>query len=151
MAFQTIFSKLKSLFLLLVYPYSNYLFILCYFFSICILIVVLFFSNRYSFLKFILLLCLAGYIMAFTKVLIIYQIYHTWIHPSPLLSFTSPSILVTVSTDIMSAFTYMCIHYLHYNHPPIPLPTTSPSHQCQLPPSRVEHVPPSCSQILWKK
>jgi hypothetical protein len=59
-----------------------------------------------------------GYIVAFTKVLTMYQTYYIWIHTLPLLSFiTLPQILGTVSTGIIFAFTYICIHYLHNIHP----------------------------------
>jgi hypothetical protein len=57
--------------------------------------------------------CCAGleYIVAFTKVLTMYHIYHTWIHHlhcSPL----SAPIPGIVSMGIIFAFTYMCTHYL---------------------------------------
>jgi hypothetical protein len=58
-----------------------------------------------------------GYIVAFTKVLTMYQIYHTWIHPfysSPL----SPPIPGIVSTGINFAFMDMCTHILHHIDPP---------------------------------
>jgi hypothetical protein len=68
------------------------------------------------------LLC-SGYIVAFTKVLSIYQIYSAWIHRlhhSPLSSLSSiPGI---VSTSFIFPFILMCTQYLHYIHsfPPHP-------------------------------
>jgi hypothetical protein len=59
------------------------------------------------------------YVVALIKVLTIYQIYHTCIHPlhhSPL----STPIPGTVSTDIIFVSTYMCTQYLHHIHPPTP-------------------------------
>jgi hypothetical protein len=67
-----------------------------------------------------------GYIVAFTEVLKMYQIYNTWIHllyHSPFLSFP---IHGTVSTDNIFAFTHMCKQYLHHIHPPTPFPATFP-------------------------
>jgi hypothetical protein len=69
-----------------------------------------------------LLLC-CGYIVASTKVLIICQIYHTWIYPlhhSPL-SLPTP-ILGIVSTGLIFPFTYIYTQYLHQIHPPTPFP-----------------------------
>jgi hypothetical protein len=69
------------------------------------------------FFNLIFLLC-RGHIVAFTKVLKIYQIYHTWIHPShhsPLSP--SPTIPGVLSTDIIFLFTYMYTQYLHYIYP----------------------------------
>jgi hypothetical protein len=65
--------------------------------------------------------CCAGWlhIVAFTNVLAIYQIYHVWthlLHHSPL--FLPPSISVIASTGIIFSFTYLCMQYLHYIHPP---------------------------------
>jgi hypothetical protein len=45
--------------------------------------------------------------------------------PPPLLSFIFPKFL-EISTDIIFAFIYMCIHYLCHIHPPTTFPTTSP-------------------------
>jgi hypothetical protein len=59
-----------------------------------------------------LLLFWVGYIVAFTEVLIMYQIYHT-LQCSPL----SPHTTGIVSTGINFAFTYMCTHCLLCNHP----------------------------------
>jgi hypothetical protein len=67
-----------------------------------------------------------AYIVAFTMVLIMYKIYYNWIHSSSALLHTPPLIPGTVSTGIIFAFTYMCMHYLHHIHPPIPFPATSP-------------------------
>jgi hypothetical protein len=58
------------------------------------------------------------YIEAFTQVLAMYQIYHTWIytlHCFPLSS--APPFPGTVSTGIIFTFTYMCTQYLHHIHP----------------------------------
>jgi hypothetical protein len=82
--------------------------------------------------------CCAGwrYTVVFIKVLTMYQIYHTWIHSLPYsLSSSIPSPW-TVSSGIIFAFAYMCIHYLHHIHPPTPFPSLPPppSQQCQHPP-----------------
>jgi hypothetical protein len=80
-----------------------------------------------------------GYIVAFTTVPTIYQIYHHWIHPlhhSPLSS--PPPIPAVVSTGLIFPFTYMHTQYLHYIHPPtpflhllcFPLVSTSPDRTC---------------------
>jgi hypothetical protein len=64
-----------------------------------------------------------GYIVAFTKVLKIYQIYHIWIHPlhySPLPS--PPAIPGIVQTGIIFPFIYMCTQYLKHIQPPTPFP-----------------------------
>jgi hypothetical protein len=86
--------------------------------------------------QFILFYCCAGegYIVAFIRVLIIYQIFHTWIHSlqhSPL--FPSPPIWEIVSAGIFFLFTFMCAQYLHHAHPPTSFPTSSPSHWYQPP------------------
>jgi hypothetical protein len=63
--------------------------------------------------------------VAFTKVLLIYQIYYTWIHPlhhSPLSP--PPPIPGTVSTGLIFPYTHMCTQYLHHIHPL----TLSPPH-----------------------
>jgi hypothetical protein len=64
--------------------------------------------------------------VAFTKVLSMYQVYHTWIHPLHHCLLSLPThIPGMVSIGIMFAFTYMCTQYLHHIHPPIPLFTSS--------------------------
>jgi hypothetical protein len=82
------------------------------------------------FIFFLFLLLCHGYIVAFTKVLTLYQIYHTLIHPlhhSPLTS--TPLIPEIASTGLTFPFTYMCTQYfLCYIHPP-----TSFSHMLPLP------------------
>jgi hypothetical protein len=91
-----------------------------------------------------------GYIMPLIKVLIIYQIYHTWIHPlhhSPL----SP-ILGTVPTGIIFPFTNRLTQYLHYIHPPMPFPHLLPPPL--VPPSSPRQdlfCPPSLRFFLKKK
>jgi hypothetical protein len=62
-----------------------------------------------------------GYIVAFTKVLAIYQIYPTWIHPlhhSP----SFPSFLELFQQMSFFPFTYMCTQYLLHIYPPSPFP-----------------------------
>jgi hypothetical protein len=106
------------------------------------------FSVWKAFLSFNFLYCYAGwgYIVAFTKVLAMNQLYYTWIHPlhhSPL----SPHPLIpeTVSTGIIFAFTCMCTHFfalysLSYLLSMSPLPT----HWCQ------PHLPTrTCSTLLF--
>jgi hypothetical protein len=46
--------------------------------------------------------------------------------PSTALFHPPTQIPGTVSADIIFAFAYMCIHYLHCIHPPIPFTATSP-------------------------
>lgn len=72
------------------------------------------------------------YIITFTKLLTICQIVILEFF-SPLLSSISPSLILgTVSSVIIFAFTYMCMHYLHHIHI-LPLsPLASPSHWCQI-------------------
>jgi hypothetical protein len=68
---------------------------------------------------FSLLLCWVVYIVVFTQVLTMYQIYHTWIYLLyHSLLFPPPLIPGTVSTGIIFPFTYMCTHFLHCIHPP---------------------------------
>jgi hypothetical protein len=65
--------------------------------------------------------------VAFTKVLTMYQIYHTLIHPvhcSPLS--LPPWIPETVSAGISFAFTYTCTHYLQCIPFLLLLPAASP-------------------------
>jgi hypothetical protein len=73
--------------------------------------------------------------VAFTKVLTMYQLYHTGIHPFCHLPLSSlPLIHETVSTGIVFALTCRCTHVfapypLSYPLSPSPLP----SHWCQPP------------------
>jgi hypothetical protein len=53
-----------------------------------------------------------GYTVAFTKVLIMYQIYHTWIHPLHHSFNPLPLFLEQFQQVIIFAFAYMCIYYL---------------------------------------
>jgi hypothetical protein len=81
----------------------------------------------YLYLYFLFYYCCAGweYIVAFTKVLIMYQIYLD--SPPPWLSFIPPP-------DSWNCFNryHFCVYihlhtlFLHHVHPPIPFPTTSP-------------------------
>jgi hypothetical protein len=93
-----------------------------------------FFPDFYLFI-----FCCAGYIVAFTKVLTIYQIYHTWIHPL----YHSPGV---VSTDIIFLFAYMCTQYLQYIHSPLPFAYLLPSPTGTNPPTRETHL---CSPIFF--
>jgi hypothetical protein len=54
-----------------------------------------------------------GYILAFTKVLTVYQICHTWIHPLYCSLSSSVPWFLEVWTGVIFAFTYMCMYYLH--------------------------------------
>jgi hypothetical protein len=87
-------------------------------FSVCLLL-----AYRKATYFFFFFYCCAGwgYTVAFSNVLIMYQIYHTWIYPSTALFHPPPLIPGIVSTGIIFAFTYMCIHYLHCIYPPIPI------------------------------
>jgi hypothetical protein len=96
---------------------------------------------RSLYLIYFLLLCWVGYIVAFRKTLIMYQMFCSWIHPlhhSPPSS--SSPIPRTVSTSITFPFTYMCTQYLHHIHPPSPFPHLLPlSHWYK----------PSRQDLLW--
>jgi hypothetical protein len=89
-----------------------------------------------------------GYIVAFTKVLTIYQIYHTWIHPFHL----SPPIPRVVSTDTIFSFTHMCTQYVHHIHPPSPFPHLFPLPLVSLPAPPQDLFHPLLLQFcIWKK
>jgi hypothetical protein len=86
-----------------------------------------------------------GYIVAFTKVLTIYQIYCTWVHPLHHSPSPSPSLIPRiVSTDNIFLSTYMCTQYLYHIH----FRHHFPPHQYQ---PQAGLVLPSCSPILYKK
>jgi hypothetical protein len=85
-------------------------------------------------------------IAAFSKVLTLYQIYHTWIYRPPTFSFILPSLYSWNSFNRSHfPFTYMCAQYLHHIHLSMPFP-----HLLPLPtgakslPSQAEPVLPSC-------
>jgi hypothetical protein len=63
------------------------------------------------------------YIVIFTQVLTMYQIFHVLIH-NLYHSLTSPHSLIpgTVSVGIIFAFTYMCTHFLYQIYPPTHFP-----------------------------
>jgi hypothetical protein len=87
-----------------------------------------------------------GYIVAFIKVLTIYQIYHRWIHTlhhSPL--FPYPLISRMVSTSIIFPLTSICTSYLHYIHPPMPFPHLLLALTGTNPPTPVR----TCSTLLF--
>jgi hypothetical protein len=94
------------------------------------------------------LLCRVGYIVAFTKVLTMYQMYHSWIHPLHLYH-PSPYCCNTSIGNIF-AFTYMCTHFctVFTLLPPFPATFSLPL----LPPLPLSGpVLPSCSPIMYKK
>jgi hypothetical protein len=91
----------------------------------------LFFPRFYLFI-YLLLLCWVGYIVAFTKVLRIYQIYHTWIYllhhsplssPTPFLSRFNSSFLEYVNFSIcIYVYTVFALNLPSYSlslHPPL--------------------------------
>jgi hypothetical protein len=64
-----------------------------------------------------------GYVVAFTNVLIIYQIYIILeFTPSIIVLYSPPTTPGTVSTGITFPFTDLCTQYLHCIHPSIPFP-----------------------------
>jgi hypothetical protein len=68
-----------------------------------------------------------GYIVAFTKVLTIYQIYNIWTHPIHCSHLPPPPPnLRIVSVGIIFAFTYMYTQFLYHIHPPTPFPQHLP-------------------------
>jgi hypothetical protein len=82
-----------------------------------------------------------GYIVAFTKVLAMYQIYHTWIHPLHL-SPSSPPISGTVSTGI-SFCIYAHVYTLFGPYSSLyPFP-------CHLSPPTGQPSPRTCSALLF--
>jgi hypothetical protein len=74
------------------------------------------YSAKYLFIYFIVVLS-GGYIVAFTKVPTIYQIYHTWIHPLHHSLSLPPSIPGIVSTCVIFPFTHMCTQNLYHIYP----------------------------------
>jgi hypothetical protein len=82
------------------------------------------FFSFFFFLSF-LLLC-SGYIVAFTKVLILYIGYLQYIivefTPSIILLYPPSLIPGIVSTGIIFPFTYVCTQYLYYFHLPMLFP-----------------------------
>jgi hypothetical protein len=80
--------------------------------------------------------------VAFIKVVTMYQMYQTWIHPSIIL-LSHPLIPRIVSTGLIFLFTYMCTQILYYIHPPVLF-----SHFLSLPTST---NPPgrTCSALLF--
>jgi hypothetical protein len=98
----------------------------------------LFFSIFYCFVGW-------GYIVAFAKVLKIYQIYHIWIYLLPWSPLSSLPIPKIVSAGTIFAFTYICTQFLHYIHPPIPFPCH------HLPPSTGHWFPPPLCKTFSTK
>jgi hypothetical protein len=64
-----------------------------------------------------------GYIVAFTKVLTMYQICHIWIHPLSPFSFI---LLLPHSCNSFNRSHFSCEQDLHYIHPPTPFPHLLP-------------------------
>jgi hypothetical protein len=60
-------------------------------------------------------------IVAFSKVLTMYQIYHTWIHPSTILLYIPSFTPGVVSTGIFSICTHVSTVFANIHHP-IPFP-----------------------------
>jgi hypothetical protein len=94
-----------------------------------------------------LLLCWVGYIVVFTKVLTMYQLYPTWIHPvlAPLNS-PSPPIPGIVSASIIFAFTCLWTHFLHCIHPSAGFPCHLSSPTGASPPPWAGSI---CFPVLW--
>jgi hypothetical protein len=63
-----------------------------------------------------------GYIVAFRKVLTIYQIYHSWIHPLYHFPLSLFSHQFWNSFNRFHFSTYVCTQYLHHIHPHTPFP-----------------------------
>jgi hypothetical protein len=88
--------------------------------------------------------------VAFIKVLTVYQLYHTWIHPSTPLLYPSCPIRGIIPACIIFAFTYMHTHFLHYS-PSYPLPLHLPPPTGASPSPWAGHVLSFCSSILQKR
>jgi hypothetical protein len=63
--------------------------------------------------------------------------------PSTALFHPLPLIPITVSTGIIFAFAYMCVHYLHCIHPPTPFSAAS-----SLPPVPIPSLPTATTPTL---
>jgi hypothetical protein len=104
------------------------------------------FSTSWGFSPFFLIIfflhCCDGYVVAFTMVLTMYQIYHAWIY----LLYHSPSSLSPNSwscfNSIIFAFTYTYTHFLHHIHPPTCFPQTPPPNGAALSPGQDLFCPP---------
>jgi hypothetical protein len=81
--------------------------------------------------------------VAFTKVLPMYQIYHTWIHPLHHSHLSPTPIPGTVSTGIIFPFTYMYTQYLYHIHLPTPFPHLLPT------PTGTNTTDRTCSALLF--
>jgi hypothetical protein len=91
-----------------------------------------------------------GYIVAFTKVLTMYQLYHTWIHHfhhSP----SSPFPIHGIVTIVIIAFTYRCTHFLHHIHPSTLFPHHLFLPAGANPPPQEGPVSPSYSPLLQER
>jgi hypothetical protein len=69
-------------------------------------------DSEFKILFFFFYYCFAGwgYIVTFTKVLTIYQIYHTWIHPLHHSAFTTPFPHASNSFNKYHFSIYICVH-----------------------------------------
>jgi hypothetical protein len=91
------------------------------------------------------------YIVAFTKVLTLHQLYHTWIHTFYHFPLSLSAVHGTISTGIIFAFTCMCTHFLHHIHCPTPFLHHLPPPTGANPSPWAGPVLPTCSLILQKK
>jgi hypothetical protein len=87
-----------------------------------------------------------GYIEALAKVLTMYQIYHTWIHPlHHSLSSPLPNSQNSFNNSHFSTYIHVYLHYIHTVCILLPhFPITSALTSANLPPQNV-----FCSPILW--
>jgi hypothetical protein len=90
------------------------------------------------------------YIVTFTKVLTIYQIYHNWTHLHHHSSLSSSHSWNSFNRSHFS-FTFMCTQYLHHIHLPSPFPHLLPLPSVPTPPPQAGPILPSFSLILYKK
>jgi hypothetical protein len=100
----------------------------------------LIFRHLFLFFCHFFLLCKWRYIVAFTKVFTIYQIYHTCIQP---LHNSLPPFLEQFRHILFFLFTYMCTQYLPHIHPPSHYPHFLPLSPAPTPPER------TCSALLF--
>jgi hypothetical protein len=92
-----------------------------------------------------------GYIVAFTKVLTIYQIHHTWIHPLhhfPL--FPSPHSWNSFNRSHFSIYIHVYSVFALYSHPHLPMALSPPPpHLPMGPTSLLSRKVLFCTPVLW--